>query len=188
MKTANMFFGRFQPPTKAHEMVFNYIYMDTRYNSYSTYIFVSPSHDKKKNPLSLDIRLTFLQKVFPLFNFTGIAKNPFDAICELGKMGYESVMVYTGNDHLKGYPEFRKYINHPDPKKRIPTVQNIQFIICGEDRNLGSCDKITAMSATRARKAVANDDFKTFVSIIPDCSLEDQKTLFESIKSSNLNF
>jgi hypothetical protein len=174
-------FLRCQPPTKAHAAIFKEMYLDTLVFGEPHYIFLSPS-ENKRNPLTLEFRLDFLRKLYPEYNFVGDQeiRNPFDAMCSLGKLGFEKIIFYCGSDRISKFLPFKNYINHSDPKKNIPTVQEIEFVTFGENRGSG-LSGLSELSGTLARKAVVDEDFEKFISIIPVCSLEDQRLLFETV-------
>ena len=180
---ATMVFGRFQPPTCGHEAIFNKIQSAINIFGGANYIFISPTVDKKNNPLSFEYRLKLLDKLYPNLDFVNRPdiKNPFDALCELGKLGFRNIILLCGPDRVKRYCEFSKYINHPNPEKCIPNVQNIQVINCGI-RDINSNDVIKSASATKAREAVRNNDFTLFQNIIPEMDLNDQVDLYTQVK------
>lgn len=58
--TAYFAFGRFQPPTIGHELLFQY--MDGLQGD--RYVFASRSRDSKKNPLDVYDKVRFMRKMF----------------------------------------------------------------------------------------------------------------------------
>ena len=171
-----MMFGRFQPPTIAHANIINHMWNDSRRCPCESYVFISPKQDNKKNPLSYEYRLEYLQKMKTYVNNPqqhilndNTIKDPFGAICFLGKLGFEHIIVFTGSDRAEDYESFRKYINHPDPLKCIPNVKEISIV--GYERDSES------VSATAAREAAKVGDTDTFCSLTFG-SLDDKCDLF----------
>jgi len=182
-ETAAMIFGRFQGITKAHAEMFHFFHNYCKERKIYEVIFISPSTDKKKNPLSLGYRYYFLHKLFPYNNFVADEriKEPFSAICELGRIGFKRIIMMAGSDRIKRFKEFSNYINHPDPEKCIPNVQEIEVIPFGI-RDENSDDLIESVSATKARQAVKDKDFVWFTQLIPECNIEDQIQLYINIR------
>jgi nicotinic acid mononucleotide adenylyltransferase len=175
---ALMTFGRFQPPTKAHLDIFKSMLFLGEELNVTPFVFISPSHDNKSNPLSLEFRARFLYKRFPEIQFIAIPeiKNPFDAVCSLGKSGVEKIYFLCGSDRIVKYRHFKDYLNHPDLTKTIPGVKELEFIEIGRD-------PIDSISSTKARNAAKNKDFRAFLDIIPVCDLEDGIELYTRVKS-----
>lgn len=183
MRTASIIFGRFQPPTKAHIALLKYFREITEYNRFSNYVFLSNSVDHKKNPLSLDFRIKYLSKILPL-HYVG-SKNPFYAICELGKMGmYDNINLYCGSDRVKRYQEFSKYINHSDESKRIPFIQKINVISFGK-RDQYSNNFIETVSGTKARQYAICGKYIHFMKLVPG-NLADRLKLYKTTRAGLL--
>ena len=181
--TAIMTFVRIQPPTKSHEFLFQKLYnLACDMGNPWQYIFISPSCDNKNNPLSLEYRYNFVKELYPGLNFIADPeiRNPFQAIVMLGKHCFEKVIIVCGEDRVEKYQTFRKYINHPDPEKTIPTVQEIEVISVG-DRKQNSFNFLETISASACREAVKIGDFSKFVSMVPKCSKEKQENLYQEI-------
>jgi hypothetical protein len=183
--TAVMLYGRFQPPTKAHEKLFDkylevaYAQKDKVYGA----IFISPSTDKKSNPLSLDTRYQFLSKLYPHLDFVADPeiKNPFDAVHFLGGLGHKRIILIAGSDQAgRLRQQLNKYIHHPDPELAFLNVESIEVVEFGK-RDPDSSDFIESLSATKARQAVKDKDFNCFCEAIPQCGIEDQDKLYCAI-------
>ena len=94
MKTAVMTFGRMNPPTQGH---FHLIRQMLEVSG-DHWVFLSHSHDSKKNPLSFDLRCRVISKCFP-----GVYVGHPDVREIIGAMkfldgGYDSVVVFAGGD------------------------------------------------------------------------------------------
>ena len=186
IETAVMLYGRFQPPTKAHAKLFDK-YLEVGYNqNESIYgaIFISPSVDKKSNPLSLDIRYNFLSKLYPHLDFVANPeiKNPFDAVHFLGGIGIRRIILIAGSDQASRLKQqLTKYVHHPDPKLAFLNVEKIEMVEFGK-RNPDSDNFIESLSATKARQAVKANDFICFSKAIPECGIEEQVQLYINVR------
>ena len=171
MKTVVMTYGRFQPPTKMHGQLFQAMKVEADYWGCCSLVFMSPKQDHKNNPLSLETRKTYL---WDCGRYYGLGKkNPFDAVCELGKAGYERVIFFCGSDQIKKYQTWSKYVKNPDPELTIPGVQELIFRQFGYTRG-----PMNVMSATTARNAAKVGDYQTFNSIVLGTDLEKNIQLF----------
>jgi len=186
IETAVMLYGRFQPPTKAHEKLFDkylevaYAQKDPVYGA----IFISSSIDKKNNPLSLDIRYQFLSKLYPHLDFVADPeiKNPFGAVHFLGGLGHKRITLIAGSDQAgRLRQQLSKYVHHPDPKLTFLNVESIEVVEFGQ-RDPDSNDFIESLSATKARQAVKDKDFIRFCETIPQCGIEDQVQLYTQVR------
>ncbi len=183
-----MTFGRFQTPTEAHLDLFMCMNWYAFVNRCDWLVFVSPKTDNKKNPLTFNYRLTYLEKCVGssiYFYQLNDIKNPYDALFYLGKLGYEKVIILTGSDE-KSFDNFKKYINHPDPEKCFPNIKEIEYIIFGEERFSDFPSSPRArVSSTRARDAAKVGNFELFSSLVAgsfDQKLELYSRVIEGMK------
>lgn len=175
MKTIVVTYGRFQPPTRAHGELFWAMQTEAdKIWNCPVSIFISPKQDHKNNPLSFQARQDYLWKCgLTISRGVNPVNNPFLAVCQLGDAGYERVIFYCGSDQLKKYETWKQYINHKDPKKRIPGVQELIFRQFGLPRG-----PVNDMNATQAREAAKAGDFETFNSIVLGTNLEQNRSLY----------
>ena len=83
-------FGRFNPPTRGHELVVNKVMDIARIYRADAKIYTSQSSGDKKNPLSWSDKVYFLRNFFPKVDVpkeSGI-KTVFDIALNLYKQGY----------------------------------------------------------------------------------------------------
>jgi len=155
-------FGRFQPPHKGHELLIKkvsqrakkIITIDAKYAD--AYIFISSTEGTCDNPLSVEEKKFWLEKMFsikyPNIKFINTSdcisvannencKNPFVLVFQLTEFGYKYIDFFAGSDRV---PSYDKY------KEKLPEDIEYNVISAGE-RNNNSTD-ITSMSATKMRK------------------------------------
>ena len=155
-------FGRFQPPHKGHELLIKkvsqrakkIITTDAKYAD--AYIFISSTEGTCDNPLSVEEKKFWLEKMFsikyPNIKFINTSdcisvannencKNPFVLVFQLAEFGYKYIDFFAGSDRV---PSYDKY------KEKLPEDIEYNVISAGE-RNNNSTD-ITSMSATKMRK------------------------------------
>ena len=162
-------FGRFNPPTTGHERLMNKVKQVAGKGNYE--IYPSRSNDPAKNPLDPDTKIGYMQQMFPN-HAKHIMNNPktrtiFDALKGANERGAKSVNIVVGQDRQKEFENLaNKYNNNLYKFDRIK-------VISAGDRDPDG-DGISAMSASKLRKAAADDDFDTFRTGIPQ-SFEDDK-------------
>lgn len=178
MKTLHLTYGRFNPPTKAHSLLFNTIKENSYLNKDDYKIYVSHSNNKKKNPLTLERKLYWLNIFFPNTIFYHTTKeNPsiFDILKENNSV-YDTIIFYCGSDRKEHFEkEFNKYNNIDYNYKRI-------IVNCvGEERNSSNL-LISNSSSTLLRHCVTNDKLDLFYKHLPKTSIINSLNLFKELK------
>ena len=154
-------FGRMNPPTVGHKQVFDT--MSSQGGDMK--IFVSQSQDKKKNPLDYGTKIKFIKAMFPEY-----AKNVVDnaALNTIGKVasylhdqGYTAVTFVAGSDRMDSMKSLLDQYNGVEGKAHgFYKFDVIDFASSG-DREDGA-EGVAGVSASGARSAAANNDFKAF--------------------------
>ena len=162
-------FGRFNPPTTGHERLMNKVKQVAGKGNYE--IYPSRSNDPAKNPLDPDTKIGYMQQMFPN-HAKHIMNNPktrtiFDALKGANERGAKSVNIVVGQDRQKEFENLANKYNN-----KLYKFDRIKVVSAGDRDPDG--DGISAMSASKLRKAAADDDFDTFRTGIPQ-SFEDDK-------------
>jgi nicotinic acid mononucleotide adenylyltransferase len=111
-------FGRFNPITKGHAKLIDFIVKKSRGGT--GMVFTSQSQDSNKNPLGYNQKIKYLKKFFPKAT---IVKNtslrtPFEILKWLSDEGYKDVTMVVGGDRVDEFDkQIRKYVKHTDPTK-----------------------------------------------------------------------
>ena len=161
-------FGRFNPPTTGHEKLLNKVKQVAGKGNYE--IYPSRSNDPKKNPLDPDTKVGYMQQMFPqhakhIMNDPK-AKTIFDVLKGANKKGAKSVNIVVGQDRQKEFENLANKYN-----KNLYDFDRINVVSAGDRDPDG--EGVTAMSASKLRKAAADDDFNTFRTGVPR-SMNDQ--------------
>lgn len=158
MKSTIVFaFGRFQPPTVGHKILIDVVTNIAATHNAQHAIYVSRTHDRKTNPVPVDIKMYFLQKLFPNTNFVAAndqARTFIEAAILLNKK-YNNLIMIAGSDRVKSYTELLNKYNGIEFN-----YDSITVISAGE-RDPDS-DDATGMSGTKMRLAAINNDLTTF--------------------------
>jgi hypothetical protein len=180
-KTAVVIFGRFQPPTIAHAMLFEMA--ERLSNKENTDFFIIPSRktDNKENPLTIDEKLFYLNTMFPQYSRNILNDTTVTDIMSIAKHfsqnGYKNLKMIAGSDRTPSFENIKKYNNSPDY-----SYDSIEIIPAG-DRDPES-DGITGISASKMRQAAVNGDLYTFMKgIAGSLELEQAKELLNTIRT-----
>ena len=178
--TLTVAFGRFNPPTTGHEKLLNTVASSSDDGDYV--IIPSRSQDKKKNPLDTDMKVSVMKQMFPqhsekIINDPG-NKTIFDILTRAHNDGYAGVRIVGGADRQK---EFDKLVNNYNGK--MYQFDNIEVRSAG-DRDPDS-DSVEGMSASKQRKAAAENDFDGFLRGVPtSMNKKAAKELFDNVRKS----
>ena len=146
--------GRFNPITCGHETIIDTVVESAKQKNAKPVIFIidgeKTGKDKKKNPLSSELRLKILKKMYPKV-YIDIVSNPLEALDVLEVLNMNPIIWYTGSDRVASYEKLLEYI---DIKCRVLEV----------NRNIG---KTAGVSASLAKKAAKNNDLEVFKSLMP---------------------
>jgi hypothetical protein len=155
--TLTIAFGRFNPPTVGHEKLLSAAKRASVGGDLK--IYPSRTQDPKKNPLDPDMKISFMKKMFPNFADNIISdsnmKTIFDVLTNANEDGYKNVNIIVGSDRQA---EFDNLAN-----KYNGNLYNFDMIdVISAGIRDADADGVEGMSASKMRKAVIDDDFKSF--------------------------
>jgi hypothetical protein len=154
-------FGRMNPPTIGHKQV-----LDTmKSQGGEMKIFVSQSQDKKKNPLDYGTKIKFIKEMFPQYAKDVVENAALNTIGKvasyLHEQGYNAATFVAGSDRLEDMKSLLTQYNGVEGKAHgFYKFDVIDFASSG-DREDGA-EGVAGVSASGARAAAANNDFKGF--------------------------
>lgn len=155
-------FGRFNPPTIGHELLFKVVQKLAKSHGADHVIYASRTQDKKKNPLSVDRKIHYLKLMFKGINFVAANQNErtfIEAVKALNKK-YTNLIMVAGSDRV---PEYERILNKYNGKEF--NYDTIQVVSAGE-RDPDS-DDATGMSASKMRTLATKGDYKEFKKGLP---------------------
>lgn len=176
--TLTVVFGRFNPPTVGHEKLLK----SAKRISVGGDLKVYPSRtqDPKKNPLDPDIKVSYMKKMFPDFEADIIndsdMKSIFDVLKNANEDGYGNVNIVVGSDRQAEFENLAQKYNG-----KLYTFDLIRVVSAGVRD--ADADGVEGMSASKMRKAVMDDDFRSFRRGTPK-TLDDGDTqgLFDAVR------
>lgn len=175
-KTAYFVFGRFNPCTRAHFMLFEELGKIAKRNNGVAFIFTSHSQDKKKNPLDYKTKIKYLKKLAPngVKVIESKARNAPEVLTELGtNLGYKKAVLLTGSDRTESYEKFKKYLKDFN-------LESYEVMTIGKQRNETS-DDLDGMSASKMRQMVVDGKEKEFIKNAP-FDEKTNKQLYKDVK------
>ena len=178
--TLTVVFGRFNPPTTGHGKLLEVV---SKVSENGNYLIVpSRTKDDKSNPLEINLKVSYMKKMFPkhkdkIINNTNL-KTIFDVLVKTHNEGYSNVRVVVGSDRVE---EFDNLIKKYD--KKLYDFNSIEIISAGNRDPDG--EGVEGVSASKQRQAVLENDYDTFEKGIPN-EMEDKdiKNLFDDLKNN----
>lgn len=180
-------FGRFQPPTIGHKILFDEVSRLASEKNADAYVFVVDciGGSCDKNPLSIKLRINVLKKMYPSSNLKFVAFDKalggFDQILqsfiETQRYPVENITVVEGSDRVGEFTELtRAFIREKEEKIQIAeraleelrqTTQlyagkQIQVVQGGQTRTDENTGGPESMSATKIRKAAIDGNKELF--------------------------
>ena len=176
--TATVAFGRFNPPTVGHEKLINAAKAAAKGGDYA--IYPSRTQDDKKNPLSPDEKIAFMRQLYPKHGERivndGDMKTIFNVLQKANEDGYSSINIMVGADRQAEFEKLALKYNG-----ELYDFEDINIISAGERDP--DAEGVEGMSASKLRKAAADDDFKTWLSGMPS-KVDDKlaQNIFNAVK------
>lgn len=162
-ETITLVFGRFNPPTIGHKKLLDGA--EQVAGGGDLRIYPSRSVDPKKNPLDTDQKAELMRKMFPdhadnIINDSDV-KTIFDALKIADGEGYSNVNIVVGSDRVAEFDNLAQKYNG-----NLYDFDEIETISAGERDE--DAEGVSGMSASKMRKAAAENDFESFRQGIPD--------------------
>ena len=177
--TLTVVFGRFNPPTVGHEKLLKSA--DRMAEGDDFKVYPSRTQDPKKNPLDADMKVSYMKKMFSNYKENIIndpnMKSIFDVLVAANEDGYENINIVVGADRQAEFENLAQKYNG-----ELYEFDQIRVISAGARD--AEAEGVEGMSASKMRKAVAEDDFAAFRRGTPK-TLDDGDTqaLFDAVRS-----
>lgn len=158
-KTVVVAWGRMNPVTIGHEKLVNKVKQIARQRRADPKIFLSHSHDPKKNPLSYEDKIEVAQNAFGSIVYKSTAKTIMEVMKQLQGQ-YKNVVLVAGADRIKEFDTLLQKYNGKDYK-----FDSIEVVSAGA-RDPDAND-VTGMSASKMRALALAGDKETFKKGLP---------------------
>ena len=177
--TLTIAFGRFNPPTIGHEKLLQAAEKAAQGGDMK--IYPSRTQDAKKNPLDPDMKVSYMRKMFPKYEEQIVNDNEmksiFDVLTTAYEEGYKSVNIIVGADRQAEFENLANKYN-----KDLYDFKQIRVISAGiRDAD---AEGVEGMSASKMRKAVADNDFEAFKRGTPKSAKEgDVQAMYDAVRA-----
>lgn len=182
MKTVVFAVGRFNPPTKGHQLMFDRVKNEAMKRKADMFIFVTATQDAERNPLNVKEKLYFLKQFFPGMPFSE-ALNPYEAAQTLAAHGYEAGVMVAGSDRADVfYDMIQTAMINDDPDVRINFKQ---FDVVKLERDADddtAIETAAGATATKARKTAELGNYKSFRRITPKAPDQLTQMLYKAVR------
>lgn len=152
-------FARMQPITIGHEKLVNKVKQVAQVIDAKPLVYLSQTHDSKRNPLSYLTKLSLALNAFGDVVQPSDAKTIIDVMKDIS-LNAEDVVMVVGSDRVD---EFTKLLHKYNGKDY--TFRSIMVVSAGE-RDADS-DDVDGMSATKMRQAAIDGSYSTFIDGLP---------------------
>ena len=170
-------FGRFNPPTVGHKKLLDAAKKAAAGGDLK--IYPSRTQDPKKNPLDPDMKVSYMRKLFPEFEEEIVndpeMKSIFDVLITAGSDGYKNVNIIVGADRQSEFENLAQKYNGD-----LYDFDEIRVISAGVRD--ADAEGVEGMSASKLRKAVVGDDYKSFKRGLPKIDDGDAMALFNAVR------
>lgn len=154
-------FGRLNPPTIGHARLVEAMRVKAAERGGELRVFLSRSHDRTRNPLAPEEKLSVFRRLFPAVP-VALSQTLGEAIETLKEAGYEQALLIVGEDRAT---QFRSLV-----------VPGIAIEVGWLDRSAEDA------SATQARKMAASGDMAGFADMIPGGDEDLKRELYRAVR------
>ena len=176
--TLTLAFGRFNPPTVGHEKLLQMARKAASGGDLK--IYPSRTQDPKKNPLDPDMKVSFMKKMFPDFDENIINDDEMRSIFNVLQTAdgeYKNVTIIVGSDRQSEFESLATKYNG-----ELYNFDDIRVVSAGVRD--ADAEGVEGMSASKMRKAVADDDFEAFKRGVPSSVKDaDAQALYDAVRT-----
>ena len=176
--TLTLAFGRFNPPTVGHEKLLQMARKTAAGGDLK--IYPSRTQDPKKNPLDPDMKVSFMKKMFPDFDENIVNDDEMRSIFNVLQTAdgeYKNVTIIVGSDRQAEFENLATKYNG-----ELYNFDDIRVVSAGVRD--ADAEGVEGMSASKMRKAVADDDFEAFKRGVPASVKDaDAQALYDAVRT-----
>ena len=181
-KTAVVTYGRMNPPTIGHVKLAKKIETVARGKKAEPFIFLSPSQNAKKDPLSPDRKVVYAEKTIGQNINIDVKPNIFKALSDIYDSGFRNVVVVVGSDRLGEFSKMiPKYNGVKGKAHGFYDFSDLDFQSSG-DRD-PDAEGVAGMSASKLRGYAVSGDFNNFKKGTK-LSPKDSKSMYNEIRKA----
>ena len=169
-------FGRMNPITSGHQKLVDKLVSVARRKKATPELYLSHSHDKKKNPLTYDDKIRYATKAFGKVVKKSNAKTIMQVLAQLDKK-YTEAYIVVGSDRLSEFNNLVQKYNGKDYNYDV-----LEVISAGERDP--DADDVSGMSGSKLRQLAVDGNYKKFRTGVPrKFSDADAKAVYDKIRT-----
>lgn len=158
--TAVISWGRFNPPTIGHEVVFKTAKDFAERQNADFFIIPTKTNDKDKNPLTFEEKIKYLNKLFPEYSNNIVTEQQIKTIIDTAKYlsskNYKNIKVVVGSDRIA---QFQELLNKYNGKEY--SFDSIDILSAGD--RIDADEGVAGVSASKVREAAIQGDINAFM-------------------------
>jgi pterin-4a-carbinolamine dehydratase len=174
-------FGRMNPPTVGHEKLVDAIKAHAEKVGGEAHIYLSKSHDKKKNPLDYETKHAFAKKAFGsvVKHTPEGSSNVFGILKHLHNQGFTHATLIAGDDRVEDYKRIANTYNGPGKDFNFKKI---------EVKSAGARDPdaegVEGMSASKMRSLASAGKHKEFKEGLPKNLQQHHKEVMNTLRTA----
>ncbi|MDC3266389.1 hypothetical protein OAU13_00520 [bacterium] len=174
-------FGRMNPPTIGHEKLVDTIKAHAKKVGGESHIYLSKSHDKKKNPLDYETKHAFAKKAFgDVVKHTPEGHSNVHGILKhLHNQGYTHATLIAGDDRVEDYKRIATQYNGPGKDYNFKKI---------EVKSAGARDPdaegVEGMSASKMRSHASAGNHEEFKKGLPKNLQKHSKEVMNTLRGA----
>lgn len=178
--------GRMNPVTKGHEAVVNQVVNSAKKDNGGHTIFLTRSHDPKKNPLTPEQKLKHARRAFPKTNVQMSSKEAPTMLhhaSNLHKQGVTHLTVHVGSDRVGEFHKLLHTYNGKEGRHGHYNFKKITVKPVGGERKEDGGEGVESASGTGMRKHAASGNKEAFHKMAPTAmSAKHKEEMYHDIR------
>lgn len=173
-------FGRMNPPHSGHQLVVDKVKSEAEKVGGEPHVYLSKSQDKKKNPLSYDVKHGFAKKAFGdvVKHTPPSGSHIVGLLSHLHKQGYKHATIVAGEDRLKEYHRITSNYNGPGKDFNFKSIK----VVSAGQRDPDAEDSVEGVSASKMRQHAVAGNHSYFKKNLPKGLQADHKEVMQAVK------
>jgi hypothetical protein len=184
-KTAVFTYGRNNPPTVGHEVLFNKTVETAKKHGSTAHIYTSHSQDSKKNPLSGEHKVELIKHAYPQAHVDSSSKE-MPSMLHIAKhlhgQGHKHLVMVAGSDRVDEYKKKLQQYNGTH-EGALYNFKSIKVVSAGQRDP--DAEGAAGMSGTKLRSHAISGNKEKFKSgLMSGLSDEHKENVYHSVRKA----
>jgi hypothetical protein len=184
-KTAVFTYGRNNPPTVGHEVLFNKTVETAKKHGSIAHIYTSHSQDSKKNPLSGEHKVELIKQAYPQAHVDSSSKempSMLHIAKHLHSQGHKHLVMVAGSDRVDEYKKKLQQYNGTH-EGALYNFKSIKVVSAGQRDP--DAEGAAGMSGTKLRSHAISGNKEKFKSgLMSGLSDEHKENVYHSVRKA----